>query len=166
MKKEVRKTLLVVGEGDSEEAFLKHLRSLYCSGGRGPAVTVRNAHGKGPEHVIDHARRLAQQFDFDRYAALLDTDLPWTASTVKTAAKYRISMLGAEPCLEGLLLKILAQPVPPQSAQCKQRMSAMGLDLTSSSAYGDRFNQDRLESARTRIEMLESLLALFEGRWD
>mgnify|MGYP001473509280 CR=1 FL=1 len=30
---QVRKTLLVVGEGDSEEAFLKHLRDLYCSGG-------------------------------------------------------------------------------------------------------------------------------------
>lgn len=46
---QVRKTLLIVGEGDSEEAFLKHLRELYCSGGAGVAVTVRNAHGKGPE---------------------------------------------------------------------------------------------------------------------
>jgi len=56
-KYRVRKTLLIVGEGDSEEAFLKHLRELYCSDGAGVAVTVRNAHGKGPEHVINHAAK-------------------------------------------------------------------------------------------------------------
>ena len=57
---QVRKTLLIVGEGDSEEAFLKHLRDLYCSGGAGLTVTVRNAHGKGPENVIDHAAKQAK----------------------------------------------------------------------------------------------------------
>ena len=49
----LRKTLLIVGEGDSEAAFLKHLRDLYCSGGAGVAVTVRNAHGKGPEVLTE-----------------------------------------------------------------------------------------------------------------
>ena len=75
---QVRKTLLIVGEGDSEEAFLKHLRELYCSGGSGVAVTVRNAHGKGPENVIDHAARQARIYSYDARAALLDTDIPWT----------------------------------------------------------------------------------------
>lgn len=65
----VRKTLLIVGEGDSEEAFLKHLRDLYCSGGSGVAVTVRNAHGKGPENVIDHAARLARIYSYDTWSA-------------------------------------------------------------------------------------------------
>lgn len=74
-KHQVRKTLLIVGEGDSEVAFLKHLRELYCSGGVGVRVTIRNAHGKGPENVIAFAARQAGIYSYDAHAALLDTDL-------------------------------------------------------------------------------------------
>lgn len=56
---QIRKTLLVVGEGDSEKAFLRHLRGLYCSGGAGVAATVSNAHGGGPDNVINHTRQVS-----------------------------------------------------------------------------------------------------------
>lgn len=52
-----RKTLLVVGEGETEVAFLSYLKRVYCQGENTVKVTVRNAYGKGPEHVLDHAHR-------------------------------------------------------------------------------------------------------------
>lgn len=96
-KRQVRKTILVVGEGDSEVAFLKHLRSVYCSEGFGAKVTVRNAHGKGPEHVIDHAVGLARIYRYDQHVALLDTDIPWSDQLKRRATKSRIEMIGSTP---------------------------------------------------------------------
>ena len=67
-----RVTLLAVGEGDSEEAFLKYLRSLYCANHAGVNVTVRNAHGKGPGNVVSTAIGHMRNRAFDRALALLD----------------------------------------------------------------------------------------------
>ena len=55
-RRQARKTVLVVGEGHSEVAFLRHLKSLYAPRSCGVAVNISNAHGKGPAHVIDPVR--------------------------------------------------------------------------------------------------------------
>ena len=41
------RTLLLVGEGATEEAFLRHVKSIYAPRGAGLKVTIKNAHGKG-----------------------------------------------------------------------------------------------------------------------
>jgi hypothetical protein len=162
---QVRKTLLIVGEGDSEEAFLKHLRELYCSGGAGVAVTVRNAHGKGPENVIDHATRLARIASFDKRVALLDTDIPWTDKLKKEARKAKINMIGSIPCFEGLLLAILGKYPAAQCADCKKAISLLlGVDLTERQSYAKHFPKPVLDAARLKIVELDQLLAVFEGR--
>lgn len=161
----VRKTLLVVGEGDSEEAFLKHLRDLYCSGGAGVAVTVRNAHGKGPENVIDHTARQARIYSYDARVALLDTDIAWTDKLKKEARKAKIEMVGSTPCLEGLLLSILGKRPPVQSADCKKAIQqSLGIDLMERQGYAGHFPKAVLDSARTTIPDLDQLLLFFEGR--
>lgn len=161
----VRRTLLVVGEGDSEEAFLKHLRDLYCGGGGGVAVTVRNAHGKGPENVVDHTIRQARIYSYDEHVAFLDTDIPWTDKLKKEARKASIEMVGSSPCLEGLLLSILGKRPPEKSDACKKLIKQLlDLDLTERTSYGAAFPKAVLESARTRLPELDRLLRLYEGR--
>ena len=161
---QVRKTLLVVGEGDSEEAFLKHLRELYCSGGAGVAVTVRNAHGKGPENVIDHAARQARIYSYDARAALLDTDIPWTDKLKKEARKAKVDMIGSTPCFEGLLLAILGKHPASQCADCKKAISLLlGVDLTERQSYAKHFPKAVLDAARLKIIELDQLLTAFEG---
>jgi len=163
IQRQVRKTLLVVGEGDSEAAFLKHLRGLYCSGGAGVNVTVRNAHGKGPEHVIDYAAK--QTYSYDTCAALLDTDIPWDVRLEKKARKARVAMIGSTPCFEGLLLSILEESPPARSPECKKVLQQLlGIDLTESQSYAKHFPKTRLDSARTKIRALDQLLNFFEGR--
>lgn len=160
----VRKTLLLVGEGDSEEAFLKHLRELYCSGGAGAVVTIRNAHGKGPEHVINHAARQARIYSYDMVVALLDTDILWTDKLKKEARKAKIEMIGSSPCLEGLLLSILGERPAAQSAECKKSIhQLLGIDLTERQSYARHFPKTVLDSARVTISELERLLKFIQG---
>lgn len=162
---QVRKTLLIVGEGDSEEAFLRHLRDLYCSGGAGVAVTVRNAHGKGPENVIDFAARQARIYSYDSRTALLDTDIPWTDKLKKDARKAKIAMIGSTPCFEGLLLSILGKCPPDKTSECKKAIRQLiNIDLTESQGYVKYFSKGVLEAARLKVVELDQLLAVFEGR--
>ena len=53
----VQRTLLIVGEGGAEEAFLKHVKHLYVPRGCGLIVTIKNARGKGAQHVINWTAR-------------------------------------------------------------------------------------------------------------
>ena len=161
---QIRKTLLMVGEGDSEEAFLKHLRDLYCSGGAGVAVTVRNAHGKGPENVINHAARQSRIYSYDARVALLDTDIPWTDKLKKDARKAGINMVGSVPCFEGLLLSILGQRPAEQCAGCKKAIQQLiDIDLTKRQDYVRHFPKAVLDAARLKIIELDLLLKAFEA---
>lgn len=160
----IRKTLLIVGEGDSEEAFLKYLRELYCSGGTGVSVTVRNAHGKGPENVINHAARQSRIYSYDKCVALLDTDIFWTDTLKKDARKAKIEMVGSSPCLEGLLLSILGGRPTVQSAECKKAIQQLlNIDLTERTSYAKDFPKAVLELARAKIEELDRLLRYIQG---
>lgn len=164
--RKVRRTLLAVGEGDAEVAFLKHLRSLYCSGGHGVNVVVSNAHGKGPENVINHAKRKGMTAQYDQRVALLDTDIPWTDGLKKHARKAAVEMIGSIPCLEGLLLIILRHQAPQSSAQCKQALqNILTIDLISWESYGKAFPKQLIDSARQRIDELDRLIRFFEGEW-
>lgn len=159
-----RTTLLAVGEGDSEEAFLKHLRSLYCADHAGVNVTVRNAHGKGPGNVVSTALGHLRNRAFDRALALLDTDLEWTKKDRDSARKANLHLIGSTPCLEGLLLKILQLPVPATSPLCKLAMNrALQADLTEISSYAQHFPKPLLQRARLQqAPELNDLLGLFD----
>ena len=163
-KRGIRPTLLVIGEGDCEVAFLKHLRQMFCSDGLGVNVTIGNAHGKGPEHVVDHTRRQSRQYGYTQVAALLDTDIVWTDQLKKLARQNKIHLIGSSPCLEGLLLAILELRVPDASAECKKTLRQhLGFDMTEREHYQTSFHRRAMESARQRIPELDCLLRLFEG---
>ena len=65
----------MVGEGTTDWAFLKYIKSLYIIRGCGVSAKVLNARGKGPDHVVDYAIRQRQNAAYDRIIALLDSDL-------------------------------------------------------------------------------------------
>jgi len=164
-KRSTRPTLLAVGEGDSEEAFLKYLRRLYCSNYEGVSVTVVNAHGKGPGNVVSTAVGQLRNKDFDKALALLDTDLPWSPKDREAARRAKTVLIGSTPCLEGLLLKILGQAIPELSAQCKKRIATLVEgELTETDSYTAVFPKHVLDAAREKITELDVLLTLYEGK--
>lgn len=159
----VRPTLLLVGEGDAEEVFLKHLKQLLTNQGRGCQVSVRNAHGKGAGHVVTYAQRQARQAAYDRVAVLLDTDTDWTPATRKLAKVHRIAVVASEPCFETWLLNLLGKPARPgeSSAQAKLRFQAtLGAAAHTPGLLARTFPLDVLMSAAERHASLQQLLDL------
>lgn len=162
--REAKTTVLIVGEGDTEKAFLDHLKSQYVTRGCGVSVTIRNAHGKGPENVVDVAIRHARGADYTLVAVLMDTDLPWSSALRKLARTKKICLIGANPCCDGLLLHILAESVPEESAQCKAKLiERLEKKPVVTEAYRNDFTKVLLDSRRDTVGALNKLLSLMAG---
>jgi hypothetical protein len=160
-----RKTLLVVGEGDTEIAFLQHLRAMYCADGVGVRVTIRNAQGGGPNSIVNYVIRQLRLASFDCQIAFLDTDIPWSAGLKKTAKQHKIVLVGSTPCFEGLLLSILNLPVPELPDQCKKVLQLQTkADMTEVRDYAVYFSKEIMQSARKKQSQLDVLLAYLEGK--
>ena len=153
-------TVLLVGEGKTECAFLGHIKSLYISRGCGVSAKIRNAHGKGPDHVVDYAIRLRRNAAYNRVTVLLDTHLEMSAAMQKRAKSKKIQIIGSTPCIEGLLLKILDKPVPVTCAECKIRVNdTLPTPLTNPDNYEVDFPKGVLEERRHEVPELETLLS-------
>ncbi|HHJ20835.1 MAG TPA: RloB domain-containing protein [Gammaproteobacteria bacterium] len=154
-----RHTVLLVGEGTTECAFLKHIKALYISRGCGVSAAIRNAHGKGPDHVVDYAIRQCRNAAYDRVVVLLDTDLAMSAAVRKRARSRKIQVIGSTPCVEGLLLSILGERVPGNSAACKAQCGrALPARLTAPEDYQTHFPKDVLDGRRADVSELDELL--------
>ncbi len=157
----LRHTVLLVGKGKTEEAFLNHLKALYLARDRGVAVKIRGAGGTEPEYIVNHAVRIARRFAPDRILVLLDTDVPIEKSVRKKAARHAMQLIESKPCLEGLLLAILGKRVPAASEQCKQLCAGyFGSALTEQSSYS-RLTHALLEKRRNNVPTLTQLLDSF-----
>lgn len=78
-KRPLRKTnraVLIVVEGETEQAFVNHLQRIYYRRNMRLSVRVRNAYGHGPQGVIDKLKSATQTADFDHRIAVLDADIP------------------------------------------------------------------------------------------
>jgi len=163
-QREAKTTVLIVGEGDTEKAFLDHLKMHYVTRGCGVSVATRNAHGKGPENVVDVAIKHARGADYSIVAVLMDTDLPWTPALRKLARAKKICLIGASPCCDGLLLRILGESVPEESNHCKAKLvERMGRKPVVPEAYRNDFTKALLDGRRDAVEPLGKLLALMGG---
>ena len=161
-----RRTVLIVGEGDAEIAFLKHLRSVFVGRAAGITVKIGNAHGKGAQNVIDHARKQADAYAFDRVAALFDTDTDWTPEVEKQARNANIIVLPCTPCLETELLRLKAQPAPERTADAKRTFQKIfGAEAHRSDLYPHYFPQAMLEKlvATQPERLLARIVALMRA---
>ena len=155
------RTLLLVVEGETEEAFVNHLRKMYVSRGSGLKITVRCAHGKGAKHVVEYAARLRGSASFDRVAVLLDTDTDWTSEVQRLAKEKGIHVLGSQPCIEAVLLRAIGQPAEGKSRELKSRLAPFVNDnALDSRNYDSHFGDDVLQRARTTEPVLNDLLGL------
>lgn len=155
--RKVKKTLLAVGEGVSEKAFLLHLKSIYSCGD--PKIRVVTAGGKGPENVINHAISCMKCDGYDKCVVLLDTDLPWPRKLVTIAEAKGILLIGSEPCLEGFLLDILSRGKSGTNNGCKELLHPLLSGAsTSRDSYSILFKKEVIENAKQRIEKLKMLV--------
>ncbi|ELX4205568.1 RloB domain-containing protein [Vibrio vulnificus] len=159
----VKRTLLLVGEGEAEKAFFQHLKSLYGVGD--PKLTIKSAGGKGPKNVITEAISTKDANGYDSALALLDTDLVWPSALVKRALGKKIELLGSSPCFEGLLLDILKnpRPTPNTSSECKNKLHPL-LDgkETDKNSYSLLFTKEVLDNCG--IDIIQKLIKSIQGK--
>jgi hypothetical protein len=159
--KKVKPTLLAVGEGYCEKAFLAHLKGLYSDGS--VKITICTAKGKGPEHIIRHAISCQKCDGYDAVIVLLDKDLKWPMELVKSLKGSSITLIGSEPCLEGLLLDILEIAKKPTSNECKKVMHPLlSGQATDRDSYKELYRKDLLDSASLRLKSLKVIIKSFK----
>lgn len=157
-----RRTLLIVGEGRHEEAFLKHVRQLYAPRGCGLEVTVKNARGKGAKHVIDWTGKQRDIADYDTVAAMLDTDQDWSPQVEKLAKVKRIKVLASEPCFDAVMLRLLGLSAKGEARNMKKSLAPyLNNDPTDRMNYAEHFGRERLEGGRGKEPTIDALLKLF-----
>ena len=126
-----RATAQIVCEGFTEEAFCKHLKSLYARD-CGVRVAIHNARGGSPQDIIQTALR---HKGYDRTLVFFDADKPLPETWRKKSLAARHELIIAQPCVEGLLLAILGHPVPNTTAACKKAFESI---LPRNSRYDSR----------------------------
>lgn len=158
----VRQTLLIVGEGHSEKAFLNHIKSLYCI--KSISVDVKNARGKGPEHIINYALSCQEYSSRDIVGVLLDTDLAWPGELVKRTEKRGFQLMGTIPCIDGFILDLLNVKKPITSQKCKDKLSTiLPGSSTEKETYATILSKDVLDQARAKNETLDDIINLIQG---
>lgn len=154
-------TILIVGEGRTEEAFLKHIKSLFVPRGCDLRLDIKQARGKGAGHVVEQAIRIAQNAKYYRVAALLDTDEGWSPSVEKKARQKKIQILKSDPRFEALMLRLLGHNPVGNSADMKAQLSPfVSDDATVSENYQQHFSQAVILQGRRSEATIDSLLRL------
>lgn len=159
--KTIRRTLLVVGEGDAEALLLGKLKASMTSGGRGPSVTVRNAKGKGALHVVSETVRHARQGSYNVRAAIFDTDTDWNDGVAAKARKAGVIAIPHHPCLEAVLLSATGQAFEGSTAECKRRFERAFGGEAHQVIAADEFDLQALERSAANTPSIAALLALF-----
>lgn len=164
----VKTTILIVGEGPTEKAFLQYLKELYISRDAPFSIKIESGCGGSPNSVIQKAIRLRGSRAYDKCFVLVDTDKPLTPDLKlqkRMHQKPRIEILGATPCIEGLFLAILQHPrfSPSKTASdsCKYEFEKNYIapdKKPDKRSYADRFSRTILEERRKQIPELDAIL--------
>ncbi|MFH1441957.1 MAG: RloB domain-containing protein [Candidatus Omnitrophota bacterium] len=167
-----KKTVLIVGEGPTEKAFLQYLKDMYITREMDIAVKVECGSGGSPRNVVEKAVRLKGSRAYDKCFVLVDADLPFEPDRElerRMRKKPHIEMLCATPCIEGLMLAILKHPkflqTKTSSDDCKRIFDEyVPRDKkTDKRAYGGIFPKEIFDTRRQDIIELNAILKTMEG---
>jgi hypothetical protein len=164
---EERITVFAGSEGECEEIFLKHLRSMYS---RGLAmVKVKNAGGKHPLYIVEKSIDQRMIGIYDHSLILMDTDKPYTEAEA-LARKNGFELFLNTPCFEAFLLETLNLPIPTTSRECKEQFQHRfngDSSVLQSSTCEKHFTNKVIEAARKRMpKSLDRLIKRLQGLFD
>jgi hypothetical protein len=158
-------TVLAIGEGETEKAFLQFLKGLYNRREDSISIKLAYAGGGNPECVIDHAIKLNPK-TYDHAFVLLDQDVPCRPSYQTKARKNRLELIWCVPCVEGLFLKILEPafyPPTKTTSDCKRLLEDKYLgerEKLDPEKYAKIFSRDLLEDRRGQVVELDRIVRL------
>jgi predicted ATP-dependent endonuclease of OLD family len=110
-KREIKQSLVLYGEGDTEEIFLNHIKQIYAQHLKNKSLKVGSGNGGSPGSVLLSLEKkiLVVGDPTVPVLVLLDEDKTLDKEAEKVCRKYpNIQISFSRPeCLEGLLLDLL-----------------------------------------------------------
>ncbi|KQC14624.1 MAG: hypothetical protein APR63_13785 [Desulfuromonas sp. SDB] len=159
-----KKTVLIVGEGSTEKAFLRYVKEIYITREMDISVKIECGAGGSPRNIVEKAIRLCGSRSYDKCFVLIDTDIPLNVDKkllTRMKRKPKIEILKSIPCIEGLFLAILEITGYNSSDQCKRIFESTFLSSdkkTDKRYYGKLFPKEVLDQKRTQINELNNIL--------
>lgn len=156
-------TLLVVGEGPDDQAFIKHMSQTFRTESKHTRSTIMKESGGSPGNIITNTVRKYRDGDYDKRYIVLDSDVPVDSASQKRAKQAGYDIILWSPlCLEGALLDTLNETVQPYetSQQLKQRLQPkLCANHTDPQAYSVLFTKSVLEASHnTSIKKVRLIL--------
>lgn len=156
-------TLLVMGEGEHDKAFLSHMKGIYHERRSGSKITLDFSSGGSPHDIIKDTVKKSRHVDYDQKFILMDSDVPVKQQDIKAAKDSGITILYSTPlCLEGMLLSVLKQNIPHTAQKCKGVLHPQLSDNPAlSKSYYPLFIKSMLDhSTHDTIVRLRKLLSI------
>lgn len=114
-------TLIIVGEGSHEKAFLSHMKVMYDLRNSGQKVKIIKGDGGSPYDVINSTIKKSSHAAYDFKFILMDNDVPIKQQDYDLAKNQNIEILLSEPlCLEGMLLEVIDLKPLNTAEACKK----------------------------------------------
>lgn len=154
-------TILLVVEGYTEEAFVKHLKQLYMPRGGGVSLTVKNARGQGPLGVADALCSACRIASFDYHAALLDSDIELCPKSTRLFTERDTELFISVPAIEATLLGLQGERIRERitTAECKQVLGKLLPGDSCDGRYYERnFDKALIDARRADVGLVDSLL--------
>lgn len=159
--RKTNKTLLLVGEGYDEKAFLTYLKRQLNNRSSGLTVTVKNAKGGGAESVINWTIRQISIANYDTAAVLFDTDTGWSQAIEKLAKSKKMVLLKCDPRFEAMMLRLKGVTPKGNSASEKSQFKEYVANTTDPNSYAQHYDIDFLIENRSCEMTVDTLLNLF-----
>jgi hypothetical protein len=168
--RQIQKTVFAFGEGETENIFLKHLRSIYANGKT--HTTVDHAGGKNTSYIIQKAIRVRSFNSYNHSFIFLDTIPVWSLTDKNYAKAKSFELIGSEPSVEAIFLRILEPPKDfstESASNCKRRFNKIYLNGNSRAINENEckkfFLKSRLDLARKYIPELNRIIEIIEGNF-
>lgn len=155
-------TLIIVGEGECEKAFLEHLKSLYNERHSGKKIKIDYQGGGSPHDIIKYTYKTIRNISYDEIYILMDSDVAVADSDQKFAKDHRFTILYSTPlCLEAMLLAVLGQPIPITAQACKDKLyPQLSGNPTQKESYLPLFDKTLIDrSEHSTLVKLKTLFA-------
>lgn len=163
IKKVQLATLIVVGEGPCDKAFLVYMKSLYDVKETGQKVKLDAADGGSPEIMLKDMDRKYKHADYDKRVLFIDSDVEVTQEILARAKRLGIEIVQSKPlCLEGMLLDVLGFKIPKTSQGCKELLHPkLKGRATMANSYQELFAKDVLD--KTDKEAIVRIIELLKN---
>lgn len=165
-KMRVQKTsIYIIGEGAHECAFFDHLKNIYHDRSAPFNIYPDKGSGGSPLTVVQRAKRLTANKDYNFKYILIDTDVELGNSFKTYCDNYDFIVLKSVICFSCELAKIAGVTYCHENYRCKSavREFLCNNEPTCIKTISQKYPKELLDRKRCDVPLLHALIELFSN---